>query len=148
MKIKLKRKEEKHEDTFDPIRALEINKYKLDEEATYQPLLMAKITRLYAQKYKLRYEKEIELGIVKDQLAEDMKTNPHKWELEKGDKITDALVNRIVVRNTRYQRVYKEYIDAKAEEKEWEGLIKACEQRAWSLKSLENLYEKNYYANK
>lgn len=148
MKIKLKRKEEKHEDTFDPIRALEINKYKLDEEATYQPLLMAKITRIYSQKYKLRYEKEIELGIIKDQLAEDMKTNPHKWELEKGDKITDALVNRIVVRNTRYQKVYKEYIDAKSEEKEWEGLIKACEQRAWSLKSLENLYEKNYYANK
>ena len=143
MKPKLKIKDDY--DDFDPDEALIIDKKNLDEENRFQAKLMAKYSRIFGRKVKERYNAELELDIIKDQLGDDVKENPKKWNLKKGERITEALISRVIVRSERYQQAHKRYAKAYSEYKEWEGLLKACEQRAWSLKSLENLWEKNYY---
>lgn len=143
------------------IEALEIDKHNLDEENTHQANLMAKISKIRGQKHTQKYLLELELSILKDQLGEDIKANPKKWgipvkesKFKKGVEsipainISETMIDRMIVRNTRYQELFKKYAEAKGEDQEWEGMLKACEQKAWSLKSLENLWEKGYYPSK
>lgn len=145
-KILLKKRDSPSEED-QIIEAMEIDKYKLDEEAEHQASLMAKVSKIFGQKHSRKYLLELELAILKDQLAEDMKQNPKKWGVKEDKDLSEAKIERMIVRNTKYQEKYKEYVEAKAEDKEWEGMMKACEQKAWSLKSLENLWEKGYYSS-
>jgi hypothetical protein len=146
-KISLKKRDSPDEITEDDIiKMMEIDKYKLDEENSYQSKLMSIVSKIYGEKHTKKYLLELEVGIIKDQLAEDMKQNPHKWGLEAGKEPSEAMVARMIIRNTRYQNKYKEYVKAKGEDKEWEGMLKAVEQKAWALKSLENLWQKGYYS--
>lgn len=122
----------------------DINKYKLDEEAMKSDRLYREASQIYARKYKIKYELELEVAIVKDEIAEAIRKNPITWGLKKDERITDALINRVVVRDSEYREIYEKYIEARSQEKEWEGIKTSLEQRGWQIKLLFEMWEKNY----
>jgi hypothetical protein len=115
----------------------------LDEELDLQPSLMSKISGIFGKIYYQFEIAELELGIVKDQLGEDMKNNPSKWNIKekKGEiNISEQLIIRRVHGNTRYQEAYKKFAYWKAKRKEWEGHLEAVKQRSFSINAKANRY--------
>lgn len=115
----------------------------LDEELDLQPSLMSKFSEIFGKVY-YEYEiAELELGIVKDQLGEDMRENPEKWKIKekKGEfVISEQLIARRVHSSTRYQNAYKKFAYWKAKRKEWEGQLEAVKQRSFSINAKVNKF--------
>ena len=132
-KLNLKRKDE---DDLEELFRIGVD---LIDENRRQPLLMVKVSRIYKEKYLEYKRKTIQLDILKDELAETMRSDPKKWNLKPLDRLTDALVNRIVVRDISYQLLYDKWAIAKAEAKAWEGIVEACKQRSHTLARLTKL---------
>lgn len=113
----------------------------LDEELDFQASLMSKFAEIFGKVY-YEYEiAELELGIVKDQLGEDMKDNPAKWNIKekKGEiVISEQLIARRIHGNDRYQKAYKKFAYWKAKRKEWEGQLEAVKQRSFSVNAKVN----------
>lgn len=137
--------EEKEKEKEKPFELEDINKYKLDDEGQKHDRVFRQACQIYAEKVRIKYDAELELQIVKDDLAQEIQENPKQWDLKKDERITDALINRVVVRDRRYQKAYKDYVRAKAQEKEWEGIKASLEQRGWMIKLLYAMWEKNYF---
>jgi hypothetical protein len=108
----------------------------LDEELDLQPSLMSKFAEIFGKVY-YQYEiSELELGIVKDQLGENMRENPSKWGIKekKGEiNISEQLIARRIHGNTKYQNAFKKFAYWKAKRKEWESQLEAVKQRSFSI---------------
>lgn len=110
----------------------------LDEELDLQPSLMSKFSEIFGKVY-YEYEiSELELGIVRDQLGEDMRQNPKKWGIKDADKISEQLVSRRIHSSTKYQEAFKKLAYWKAKRKEWEGQLEAVKQRSFSVNAKVN----------
>jgi len=125
-------------DFFNPEEEFKIGE-DIESENRYQPILMAKVSKIFGSKYKTCKELELELAIMKDDLAQDMKLNPKEWGLEKGDKLNESLIARIVLRDPSFVKISKDFILAKSEVKEWEGVLEACKQRGMSLGRIQKM---------
>jgi len=138
-------KEILEEETEEEFKLKDINKYKLDEEAEKHDNIYREASKIYAKKVRLKYDAELELGIVKDELAEEIRKHPTNWDLKKDERLTDALINRVIVRDERYKIAYHKYIDAKTESVEWEGVKSSLEQRGWMIKLLYEMWKDAYF---
>lgn len=105
----------------------------LDEELDFQPSLMSSFSSIFGKIYEEYMMAELNLGIVRDQLGEDMKENPKKWNVKDPDKISEQLIARRIHSNTRYQEAYKKFAFWKARRKEWENHLEAVKQRSFSV---------------
>jgi hypothetical protein len=113
----------------------------LDEELDFQSALMSKFSTIFGKVYEEYMISELEVGIIKDQLGEDMRDNPEKWGIKekKGEyTISEQLIARRVHGNTRYQNAYKKFAYWKARRKEWEGHLEAVKQRSFSINAKVN----------
>jgi hypothetical protein len=113
----------------------------IDEELDLQPSLMSKFAEIFGKVY-YEYEiSELELGIVKDKLGENMKENPEAWNIKekKGEyTISEQLIARRIHSSTRYQNAFKKFAYWKAKRKEWEGQLEAVKQRSFSINQKAN----------
>jgi hypothetical protein len=103
------------------------------------------VAQNFAESYKNYKLKELELNILRDKLSLEMKNKPEKWNLEKGERITDALVNRIIIRNKTYQKMYEDYLKLKEERLFLEGKLEAEKVKSYSLIELFKLQQKEEY---
>lgn len=115
----------------------------LDEELDLQPSLMSKFSEIFGKVYYEFQIAELQLGIVKDELGEDMRTNPEKWGIKekKGEiNISEQLIARRVHGSPYYQKAFKKFAYWKAKRKEWEGQLEAVKQRSFSVNAKVNRY--------
>lgn len=115
----------------------------LDEELDLQPSLMSKFSEIFGKVYEQYMIAELNLGIIKDQLGEDMRENPGKWNIKekKGEfVVSEQLIARRVHASTRYQEAYKKFAYWKAKRKEWEGQLEAVKQRSFSINAKVNKF--------
>lgn len=145
-KLSLKKKEEK----FDAVSAMIIDRNNLDDEVEFQPVLMANVIQLYKKALNSSAIAELELRTLEENLTEKIKKNPvmYGWDNETGkQKLTDAALMRLFSKNEEYQNAFLYYESCKSEVKEYEWLLKACEQRSHSLKRLYTMWESGYLAD-
>jgi len=105
----------------------------LDEELDFQPGLMSSFASIFGKVYEEYMIAELYLGIIRDQIGEDMKENPIKWNIKDPDKISEQLINRRIHSSTKYQEYYKKFAFWKAKRKEWENHLEAVKQRSFSV---------------
>ena len=124
--------------------ALKIDEDDIEEEARFQPILFAKFIKNFTKAYTLSRSLELDVLRLKDNLAKDITKNPKSWGLKPDERITDALINRIVVRDEDYSSLYKQWVEAKAQEKYWENMLKACEGRGYTVNKLFEMKVKQF----
>lgn len=124
--------------------ALKIDEDDIDQEAKFQPILFSKFIKNFIKSYNLNKKLELEVLKKKNELAKSMSRNPELWNLKKDERITDALVNRLIVSDQDYQETYLEWIEAKTQEKYWESILKACESRGYLVNKLFEAKMKEY----
>ena len=99
----------------------------------YDQLLVMVPEEITKQVYEEYMIAELYLGIIRDQIGEDMKENPIKWNIKDPDKISEQLINRRIHSSTKYQEYYKKFAFWKAKRKEWENHLEAVKQRSFSV---------------
>jgi hypothetical protein len=110
----------------------------LDEELDFQSSLMSKFSSIFGKVYEEYMLADLQMGIVKDQIGEDMRENPKKWNIKDADKISEQLISRRIHSSTKYQEAYKKFAYWKARRKEWEGHLEAVKQRSFSVNAKVN----------
>lgn len=110
----------------------------LDEELDFQSALMSKFSSIFGKIYEEYMIAELQVGIIRDQLGEDMKLNPKKWNIKDPDKVSEQLISRRIHSNYDYQKAYKKFAYWKAKRKEWEGHLEAVKQRSFSINAKVN----------
>lgn len=143
IKHKIKAKEEQNEEQFilpteEQIATMMEIGDDLDEELDFQPSLMSKFASIFGRVYEEYMIAELQLGIVKDQIGEDMKENPKKWKIKDADKISEQLIARRINSDPWYQKAYKKFAYWKARRKEWESHLEAVKQRSFSVNAKVN----------
>lgn len=123
---------------YDPLPDLDLNLEDLDEENRRQAILYGKFSKRFKAAYIKQHREELALSILKDELSQDIEENKDKWKIstdKKGDYyiISEALINRILFRNEKFVKQFKKAFEAKAERKEWEGMLEACKQKSISI---------------
>lgn len=130
---------------IDLVEAMNVDKFRLDEEAKFQAVLMAKVWKKYSEIYFEKCQAELDLDILKDTLGDDIKNNPENWGIEPKEKISEAMINRVIIRDEEYQKQLENFNKLKALTIEWEGMTKASEKRDNNIGRLWAMWEKNYY---
>lgn len=127
-KLKMKSKS----DTFDPEVEFLVDEDRLADEYMYQPILMAKVAKIFSEKYKISKDLEADLNVYKSELADAMRDDPKTWGIsdKKGEKdLSDTMISRLAFKDPDYVKLYKKANAAKAEAKEWEFVVEGCKQR-------------------
>lgn len=88
-----------------------------------------------------RDKKKFELDITKAEVDKDIREQMAADE----EKITEAKVGAELHRDQKYQRAYKEYLDACLTADRWEALKNSYRMRADALRNLTQLYAANYF---
>ena len=123
---------------------------KLQHEIQYQPSLMARVSKIYAQKIKYHEVEECKLNALAGELSKDIRRNPKKYGLlpegsKKEYRVTDTQVKNILCSLPEYKEQHLRFAEAKEAIKQWEGMFKAAEQRGWAIKLAFEMWAKDYY---
>ena len=125
---------------------INIDETALDVEWLNQPRLMAKYAVILATAARdVDYSKE-NLDVVRADLELEVRDKPEAFGVEKGTRVTEALVTAIVLGCDKYKKASREYIDAKYEHNIALGIVRAFDQRKSSLENLVRLHGQSYFA--
>lgn len=118
---------------FDPVVELRIDNNDLEMENLKQPKLMAQFSRIFGKVYFEMRNLEMDMSVRRDEIEIEISQNPKRWGLKEGERITDALINRIAYRDPQYVAMARRFVKARANVKEWEGMLDACKQRSTAI---------------
>lgn len=120
-----------------------IDESQLDIECLEQADLMV----LYGKNEALEeYYKELakdELDLIKANLDKEIREFPERFDI---DKITEPVVTATILRDKRYRKAYKKYLEAQYAHKVAIKATIACTQRKDMLETIVKLHGQNYFA--
>jgi hypothetical protein len=152
-KLKLKPKEEENEERKSNkeesslsfiLSNLEIDKFKLDEEATKQVDLLDKISKILPKARDATLKAKNKLEIAEFEISQQMRKNPKEYGLSKD---TDTVIFKAVKTTKEYKKAFSQYAFCKEKEDEYQLLHENVKQRGFMIKLLMELWLNNYYSN-
>lgn len=149
MKLKLKSKEDERSDKNENdiefiVNNLQIDKFKLDEEACKQIELLDRISRILPKSREVTLRAKNRLEIVESEISKDIRKNPKQYGL---DKTSDAVVSREVKTQPEYKKAFSGYLFAKTKEDQYQILLNNIQERGRMIKILVELHLNNYYSD-
>jgi hypothetical protein len=142
-KIKLKSNKEESDLEY-ILNRLQVNKFKLDEEAVEQVNLMEKACKLFTKAKDASLRAKNRMEIVEFEVSQKMRKNPKAYELE---KCTDTVIYKAVKADPNYIRAFNAYCFAKKKEDDYSLLLDNVRSRGYSIKYLLEMWLNNYYVN-
>ena len=124
--------------TYDELKSrLEINKSKLDEEISQQPMLFQEIAEIYENAVAERDALKEYLATIDAELFRDYKLD--------DPKATEAMVKSLVQTDKEHKKAFLVWLEAKTKASKLGVLKEAFESRGNMLKHLASLYVTGYY---
>lgn len=122
---------------------IKIDETALDVEWLEQPRLMLKYTKHQAlmEKEMLNAKEDVEL--CRAELDKKIRSNPQEFGVE---KITETVVNNLIISNADYKETYREYLEMKYEYEVAKGAVHAFRDRKEALENLVRLHGQQYFA--
>lgn len=115
----------------------------LDQEWLQQPSLMYKYCQMSAAANKRVDETKEMLDVVRAGLDKDIRRYPEKYEVE---KITDKVVESLIIVQESYTEAMGEFLQVKYEADMAKSAVRALEHKKDSLENLVKLYGLQYYS--
>ena len=121
---------------------LAINKMDLDEDIIQQPTLYHKVGVEYSLACSDRDYIKVDLALVKADLY-----RKHRKKLEKvaEGRVTEEMVNTLIIQEEEYQEINEEYIDANHRVQVLESLKDSFRQRSFMLRDLAQLAVAHFF---
>lgn len=123
---------------------LQINKFKLDEEAVEQINLMSKASALFSKAKDAALRAKNRLEIKEFEISQKMLKNPKAYNLT---KTTDTILYKAVKADPEYIKTFNAYCFAKKKEDDYSLLLDNVRTRGYSIKYLLEMWLNNYYVN-
>ncbi len=122
---------------------IKIDETALDVEWLEQPRLMLKYTKHQAlmEREMLNAKEEVEL--CRAELDREIRSDPDKFGVA---KITETVVNNLIISNEKYKETYDEYLEMKYEYEVAKGAVQAFRDRKEALENLVRLHGQQYFA--
>jgi len=115
----------------------------LDLEWLNQPELMRKYAKHMADAKKELDEAKERLDVGKARIETDIRANPEKHNMAKS---TEAAIQSAIILQPEYQKLAREYSDAKYEYEVAGAVVRAIDQRKTALENLVRLLGLSYFA--
>lgn len=122
---------------------IEIDETALDLEWLEQPSLMIKYAKHLAETNRLMDSVKEKRDIVRAELDLDIRKNPDDYNI---DKITEAVVQSVILLQDKYKEINKKYFDACFEYEMSKLAVRAIEHRKEALENLVKLHGQQYFA--
>jgi len=122
---------------------LVIDKAKLDDEVSRQPMLLFEVSEAYVQAAAERDACKEELTSIDANLDGDVRAKLSRSE----DKVTEAMVKNAVQTHQKHQDAFDTYLTSKTKADELQALKEAFLQRGYMLRDLAQLFLASYYEN-
>ena len=131
---------------FNPEEVLEIDLNNLDKEAKNHSKYMGKMIRIYKSKFVAWKNCVLELDILEDECAGQVRKSPTDYGITKDHQLTDSLVNRTIYQYfPELVKLKKKKIRIEAEQIEWENYVSAMRSRSENIKTAARLWELGYF---
>ncbi len=117
---------------------LRVNKHRLDDELEIQPEIMDQISTQVVLRNNRMIEAKDDLARIEGRLADDVR--------EDDPKAGVAFIDSRVRREPERIEAFRRYQQARAEHEAWQGLLEAWKQKGYSIKTLSDLYNANYFS--
>lgn len=121
---------------------LKIDEHNLDEECLKQPVLF----EMYSQKLTPLYKLRDSIKLETEQFSAKLDGVVRESASAEGKKLTEAMVQNEIARNSQYMDLQQKYLKVCAEIKENEVIRDAFQQRRDMLKLLVELYISGYWS--
>jgi len=122
---------------------VQIDHNALDVEWVQQPELMRKYTHHAADTKRDMDNAKERLEVGRAKLDMDIRNNPTKYGLE---KTTESAVQSTIILQGEYQKLSRDYTDAKYENDVAMAVVRAVDQRKTALENLVRLLNASYFA--
>lgn len=123
---------------------IKIDESALDIEWLNQSSLTLKFCRLEADLKREVDKKEIELGLIRADLDRRIRLDPEGFEIT--TKITETVINNIIISSEEYMECNEVVLDARYEYSVARGAVKAIDSKKTSLENLVKLFGQQYFA--
>lgn len=124
-------------------KALEIDKYNLDEELLQQALLYLEWSDAKAQAEQERDKAKEQLDLTRAELDISIRRDPKAFGLE---KITEGAISNIILTQDKYQKAEIVYLEMRYSYNVISGALEALSHKKSALENLVKLFLNNYWA--
>ena len=125
---------------------IQIDENSLDIECLDQSSLMLKYGQYEAKMERKKADAKEELDYVKGKLDLAIRKNPENYGL-KDVKITETVVNNVIIQTDDYKKVRDKLFDAQEEHTTSKNVVKAISQRKDMLEGLIYLHGQQYFSS-
>ena len=115
----------------------------LDVEWLAQPRLMMEYTQHAAEMRRDMDKAKEKVDVVRAELDQRIRQDPDEYDI---DKITNPVVEAVIINQQEYKDATKEYLDTKYEHDVAQGVVRAFDQRKTALENLVKLHGQQYFA--
>lgn len=125
--------------------ALLVNKDALDDAAANQPNSFYVVAERDAECTSIRDSAKKQLDEVEAEVSRFIRSKK-RLENKKEKAPTEKSIYELVIKDSKYQEAFEEYLQLKERTAKWGALKSAYEQRASMLKVLAGLYSSEYFS--
>lgn len=119
----------------------------LDTEWLQQPSLMMRYGKEKAAADDVVERAKHDFDVVRAQLDLAIRKDPTKYGAAEGVKITEAVVNALLIQNELYTEAHEEYLDAKHHADLAKVAVQAVDGKKTALENLVKLHGQQYFSS-